>query len=279
MPEPITNGIIITDCVDDETRVRQEVRFRGLFGVLPSFIRLTSAMHTVEAAGGLVDILGVIGNLPDSHNTGVNIILVNVAPRGSDIKKKWDNGTPFCYFRVANTLVVSTYEGHCLALARDMGLVEHVELLDIPTVTAAAVEWGELTPNEAERINHTQFRSLQFLPLVALWLHQGRQVPSVAQSLADLPHVANAIWYIDNFGNAKTTIQPEEIGFVEGKKITLAIGKDVMCYNRLADVPQGETALTVGSSGYKSHRFVELVIQRDSAANVHNLHVGDRVLA
>lgn len=279
MSQPLANGVIITDCIDHNARVRQEIRFRGLFGIHPSFLGLKSAMPTVEAAGNLVDQLGAVANLPDSHNKGMTIILVNVAPRGSDVKQKWDNGTPFCYFRTGNTLVVSTYEGHCLALARDMGLVDSVELFDIPTVTAAAVQWGELTPGEADRINHTQFRSLEFLPLVALWLYQGRNVPSTTQSLADLPHVGNAIWFIDNFGNAKTTLLPEDIGFEQGKKVSLAIGLEVACYNRLADVPQGETALTIGSSGYKAHRFVELVVQRQSAARVHNLKVGDPVLA
>jgi len=87
----------------------------------------------------------VLTKFPIADKNHENIVLVNVAPRAEDIKQKWDNGTPFCHFRIDNTLVVSTYEGHCLALARDLGIIAEVELLDVPTVTAAAVEWGELT--------------------------------------------------------------------------------------------------------------------------------------
>ena len=238
-------GAIINDCADGSARTRQELRFNTLFGVQPTFLGVGS-YSPIEAAGNLLDQLDVLTKFPLADKNRENIVLVNVAPRAEDVKQKWDNGTPFCYFRRNNTLIVSTYEGHCLALARDLGIVSEVELLDVPTVTAAAVEWGELTAEDAEKINHSQFRSLEFLPLAAYWLWKGRPVPSQKQSLADLPSPDNQVWQIDNFDNVKTTLLPENIGFKQGNQVALHNGETATCYRRLADVPKGATALTIG---------------------------------
>jgi hypothetical protein len=207
-----------------------------------------------------------------------NIVLVNVAPRAEDVKQKWDNGTPFCYFRIDNTLVVSTYEGHCLALARYLEIVNEVELLDVPTVTAAAIKWGDLTAEEAEKINHSQFRSLEFLPFVAYWLWKGKSVPSKKQSLAGLPSPKGQVWQIDNFSLVKTTLLPEDVGFEQGKQVVLHDGEVATCYRRLADVPKGITALTIGSSGYGSRRFLEVAIGGcGKAGSKHGFAIGSPV--
>ncbi|HMI09458.1 MAG TPA: hypothetical protein VK497_03625 [Candidatus Saccharimonadales bacterium] len=279
-------GSIITDCADDNARARQELRFASLFGVKPTFLGVRAVAPDVEAAGNLIDQLGALTNLPASASHNEAIILVNVAPRGDKVKKKWNNGTPFCYFRIGNVLVVSTYAGRALSLAQEYGLVKSVELLDMPTVTAAAVKWGEITQNQAERINHTQFRSLEFLPLVAYWLTQKKPVPSKTQVLEEQHDIHGKVWCIDNFGNAKTTLRPEDIDFTEGKALALADGKLATCYRRLADVPKDTTALVIGSSGYQSNRFLEVVVQwqdngfhgSDSAKIRHNLSVGSTVL-
>lgn len=271
-------GTIITDCADANVQARQELRFDALFGVKPTFLGVGS-YSPFEAAGNLVEQLDVLTNFPVSDKSRQNIVLVNVAPRGEDVQKKWDNGTPFCYFKMGQTLVVSTYEGQCLTLARDFGLVETVELFDIPTVTAAAVEWGDLTSEEAERINHTQFRSLEFMPLVAYWLWQGKPVPSTTQSLAELPSARGKAWFIDNFDNVKTTVLPEDIDFADGKKVMLEGGVEATCYTRLADVPKEVVALTIGSSGYGKHRFLEVVIgHRGRAASQLGISIGSSIL-
>lgn len=271
-------GSIITDCADDNARARQELRFKSLFGVLPSFLGVSS-YNSIEAAGNLVEQLDVLTNFPLARNAPEAVVLVNVAPRSSDIKKKWENGTPFCMFKTGNTLVASTYEGHCLALARDLGITDSVELFDIPTVTNAAVQWGELTEAEAGRINNTQFRSLEFLPLVAYWVWQGRDVPSTKQRLDDLPSARGQAWFIDNFGNVKTTLTEKDIDFTEGGQVSLSNGSAATCYRRLADVPQGEVALTIGSSGYGDDRFLEVVIgQTGRAAERLGLAVGSPIL-
>lgn len=271
-------GSIITDCADDNARTRQELRFQSLFGSMPSFLGVSS-YNSIEAAGNLVEQLDVLENFPLLAGDTSNVLLVNVAPRSHDIKQRWENGTPFCAFRTGKTLVVSTYEGHCLALARDLGITASVELFDIPTVTKAAVAWGELTEEQAESINNTQFRSLAFLPLVAHWLTQGREVPSTTQPLDDLPSAHGQVWHIDNFGNAKTTLTKKDVDFQEGAPITLAGGVTATCHRRLADVPRGTTALTVGSSGYGEHRFLEIVIgSTGHAAEEYGLQVGTRVV-
>lgn len=273
------SGTIITDCRDDLARGRQEVRFESLFGSRPTFLGVGS-YAPIEAAGNLLDVLDVLVNFPVRNGDQDDIVLVNVAPRGEDVQQKWDNGTPFCYFRIGKTLVVSTYEGQCLALARDHGIVAAVELLDLPTVTAAAVEWGDITAAEAQKINQTQFRSLEFLPLVAYWLWRGKPVPSQTQTLDELPSANGQIWHIDSFDNAKTTLLPKDVDFAQGKQVVLANGRTAICYARLADVPKGVAALTIGSSGYGEGRFLELAMgHRGRAAAEYGLEVGAQVLA
>ena len=271
-------GTIITDCSDGSARTRQELRFNELFGVQPTFLGVGS-YGPVEAAGTLIDQLDVLHNFPLTDTERTNVVLVNVAPRDSHIKRKWGNGTPFCYFRTGNTLVFSTFEDSCLSLVRDFGIASEVALFDIPTVTAAAVEWGDLTAEQAAKITNTQFRSLEFLPLVAYWIWQGKPVPSHTESLAELPGVKSLAWYVDNFDNVKTTLLPADIAFEEGKKVTLASGAEAVCHKRLADVPDGVTALTVGSSGYGADRFLEVVIGgRGKAAREHGMAIGQPVL-
>ena len=279
-------GSIITDCADTNARARQELRFASLFGAKPTFLGVGAKAPDIEAAGNLLDQLDALSNTPIVRADTPAIILVNVAPRGEKVKQKWHNGTPFCYVRVGNALIVSTYAGRALSLLREHGLADSVELLDVPTVTAAAVEWGELTKEQAEHINHTQFRSFEFLPLVAYWLTQNKPVPSETQPIEVTHDIHGKVWCIDGFGNAKTSLLPSDIEFNEGKTVILADGQKAICHRRLADVPKNETALVVGSSGYRQNRFLEIVVQwrddgfhgSDSAATRHNLTVGSIVL-
>jgi hypothetical protein len=280
-------GSIITDCADNNARARQELRFSSLFGVQPTFLGLGAEAPDIQAAGNLIDQLDALTNLPVSCGDKQQaVILVNVAPRGDKVRKKWANGTPFCYFRIGKTLIVSTYAGRALSLAYERKLLTSVELLDIPTVVAAAVEWGELTKEQAHHITNTQFRSFEFLPLVAYWLTQDRPVPSVTEDLDTAHDIQGKAWAIDNFGNAKTTLRASDIDFEEGKVVTLADGQSATCYRRLADVPKDTSALVIGSSGFASDRFLEVVVQwkddgffvSDSAAKRHNLSVGSQIL-
>lgn len=282
------NGAIITDCADDNARARQELRFAKIFGSKPTFLGVGADVvlgegnkaADVEAAGNLLDLLDAESNLPtNASHEQQTIILVNVAPRGGKTRKIWENGTPFCYFYINKALVVSTYARRCLSLIRDLGHLDSVELLDVPTVTAAAMEWGELTLAKADLINHTQFRSFEFMPLVARWILDKQPVPSMTQTLEDVPSIEPSVWWVDSFGNVKTTLLPKDIGFKDGKSVTLANGQKAVCYTHLADVPRGVTALVVGSSGLGDDRFVELVVQRGNAAKQYGLSIGSPILA
>jgi len=280
-------GSIITDCADNNARSRQQLRFSQLFGVQPTFHGVGGIAPETEAAGNLIDQLASLSNLPESVSDTNAVVLVNVAPRGDGVRAKWDNGVPFCYFHVGSALVVSTYTEQILGIIASKGLAHSVELLDTPTVTAAAVEWGEITAEQRERINHTQFRSLEFLPLVAYWVLNGREVPVVTKTIVPGDDISGKVWCIDNFGNAKTTLVASDIDFQEGKKVLLADGTGATCYRRLADVPKGETALVIGSSGFGTERFLEIIVQwqdggfngSGSAAERHKLTVGSAVFA
>src|SRR5579884_2807824 len=131
-------GVIITDCHDDNARVRLEIRFKSLFGVTPSFIGVESGEDAdLEAAGHLVDVLSS-ARLPSGYDSHPTVVLVNVARRGDEQRRRgWDNGTPFCYTHSFGNTILSAYEDRNLALARKLGLLGSVKLLDIPTIN----EW------------------------------------------------------------------------------------------------------------------------------------------
>ncbi len=277
MSENIT-GVIITDCCDENARGRQETAFKALFdGVQPTFVGVDAppSASGLEVGGNVVDRLDVL----DSFAGGLtnNVMLANAAWRGSGTKERHDNGTPFCYTWIENTLLVSTF-GDCLTLARDQGIIGEVELVDAPTVLNQAVDWGDLTPQQASAIADDQFRSLKFLPRLARWALDGRDIKSETQSLDALPRLKPAIWTVDNFGNGTTTVLPDEIGFEDGEEVALANGVPAVCHTRLTDVPTGETALTIGSKGYREKRWVEWVIGGGNAAEQYGFVVGSIIL-
>jgi hypothetical protein len=164
--------------------------------------------------------------------------------------------------------------------------VHRVQAVEVPTVTSAAVSWGDLAQSEADKINNSQFRSLEFLPLLARWLVDGKEVPSKTVELPDSSVAANGVWHTDNFGNAKTTLVAKDVGFAQSKKLVLADGAEAICYERLTDVPKDCSAVTIGSSGYGKDRFLEVVVQwrdggqaaSDSAKQRHDLKPGSPVL-
>lgn len=106
---------------------------------------------------------------------------------------------------------------------------------------------------------------------------QGLDLPTERHALKDFLQAPLAVAYIDNFGNCKTCCWPEDIGHLAGKLIKTTWG-EIMCYDRLKDVPNGEPGLIVGSSGYRDHRFVELVVQGKSAANHFGIKQSDLIL-
>lgn len=278
---PVTGrfqGTIITDCIDSNARQRQVNRYRSLFHEEPVFVPLESADIDLEAGGQLIDALDAAA-APQQLDPQKSIVLVNAAPRGSETRDAgYDNGVPFCYTRYRGNLIFSTYNPRLLSMAR----ITNVDLIDIPTATEAFVADGLLTPDEAEAMNATQFRSLAFLPLAARVVAGGQELPKTPQPIEPDHDIGGRAWFTDSFGNIKTTSLPEDIDYQAGQIIAVRTAhgayKDAICIPHLADVPTGELAVTMGSSGYGSRRWLEVVVARGNAAEkLGGVAVGDKI--
>ena len=251
---------IITDCSDSNALGRKMTRTASLFGFPPIPMAIDNdfeALSDLEAGGHLIDTL-------DAGLGNIGVVLVNKAPR-SGKAKKWSNGTPFGYFWYKKTLVVSSVDGFALSLVKKFGLVDQINVFDIPTVMDFAFQNNLLTREVADYIVTTQFRSFEFVPRVAKWIFDKIEIPSEVLSINDIPEAPNSVWFADVFGNLKTTLLPADIGFENGKKINFETFGEITCYDRLKDVPNSETGLIIGSSGLDSKRFLEIVIQGQSA--------------
>jgi hypothetical protein len=253
---------LINDCRDANAFGRQSTRTASLFG-LP--VLTVGVRSDLEAAGNLIDAL-------DASEGREGVILVNVAPRNGDAKK-WPNGTPFGWFLHGKTVVVSSIDGLTLSLAKKLGVVESVRVFDIPTVVGDLARRGVITLELANRIAMTQFRSLEFLPRAAKWLADGIELPAERLNAADIEDAPAAVWWVDNFGNCKTTVTADELSqFTDDEAFT---GLSALpLHSRLKDVADGEAAFVVGSSGIGEKRFVEVVIQGGDAASRFGLKTG-----
>lgn len=228
---------VINDCRDANAAGRQTTRVAALLGWPIAFI---GAQSDLEAGGNLVDAL-------DAGEGRKGVILVNIAPR-SGKAKKWRNGTPFGYFWYKETLVVASVDGFTLSLAKKLGILRDLRILEIP-------------PEYAK----SQFRSFEFLPRVAQALLKGEFLESRNFLWAEVPEAPKAVWWVDNFGNCKTTLLSQDVGFQVGHLVKTKIGEPP-CFESLKDVPDGVTGFVIGSSGLKDQRFLEIVIQGRSAA-------------
>ncbi len=258
---------IITDCRDDNARSRQETRYAHLFPQMHvSFIGATS---DIEAAGNVIDVL-------DASDDAPGVIAVNCAPRHGRAKK-WKNGSPFGYAWVGNKLIVGTVDGFCFSLLKTFGLIHEVFVTDIEHTLKA----GDYPPAQIDAAVHTQFRSLNYLPRLARIVWDKKDVHAEILPAADIADLPPLVWWTDSFGNCKTSVTSTDCAFEAGlrKRVTFAdtTSLEVLCVERLADVPDGQAALIVGSSGLHDHRFVELVIQGGSAAEKFGIRKGDPI--
>lgn len=267
---------IINDCRDQNAMGRQATRLASLLEcpVVPIGVE-----NDLEAAGMLVDAL-------DASEGREGVVLVNVAPRQSNGKKRnegsvgytaetkerRENGSPFGYFYYQETLVVTSVDGLTPSLARKLGITDHIALLDIPAALTMLTEIGDISPATAERIKQTQFRSFEFLPRVARRLLHAKDFPTAEYIVekADLPATA---WYVDIFGNVKTTLLAREAKYAPGSKVQTDVG-ELTFVARLKDVADNTPALIVGSSGINEDRFCEIVIQGENAARKLGINVG-----
>lgn len=260
---------LITDCCDDNALNRQAVRYMSYLHAPISKIGLTfySSLGNgeLEGAGNIIDTL-------DATDGQKGLVVLNSAHRDGK-GKKWPNGTPFGYFHYKDTLVISTIDGYCLSLVKKLGLTKKINLLDVPTVIDTMIKQGNFSPEYRKLVVDSQFRSYEFVPRVAKWLMNGIVLPSEKYPIEKIEDAPQAIWWIDNFGNAVTTLLPDEIDFEAGKKIQTRFG-ELICYNRLKDIPNGQPGLVIGSWGMNHRRFVCLEIQGKNAAAHYSIKTG-----
>ncbi len=256
---------IINDCKDDNARGRQESRIASLLETGLSFIGVESDL---EASMQLVDVL-------DATEGRTGLVLVNVAPRGGHTIK-WENGTPFGYFKYGETLVVASVDGYVLSAVKKLGILKNFSLLDTHTSAETMLAAGFIDEVAAKQIPTTQFRSFDFIPRASVFMALGNTLPSTDYSLDNIPDLPKAIWHIDNFGNCKTTLLTEDINL---DSFTQTHFGGLSYFEQLRNLPDGEVGLVHGSSGISDTRFIELMSQRHSFANTHNVKIGDDVFS
>jgi hypothetical protein len=241
----------ISDCSDGNVQARYAARITT---VTPQAgpVQFIGVNSDLEAGGNLVDVL-------DGLAGAEALIFVNVAPRGT-VKTKWPNGTPFGYLKWNHAHIFTTIDGLTLSLLKRISNTPlEVEVYDIPTVVPYLTHDTVLQTH----IINSQFRSFDFLPRVAGYVLGGKTVPTtILQTIPDAPA---AVWWIDNFGNAKTTILANEIAHKPGDLVNLSIDgapHTIQLYNRLKDLPHGQIGIYTGSSGFGTQRFVEISKQK-----------------
>lgn len=254
---------IINDCRDSNAQGRQTSRLTSLIETNVSFIGVQSDL---EAGLQLVDIL-------DATAGAKGLILVNVAPRGGHTTR-WENGTPFAYFYHGETLVICTIDGYVLSAIKQLRLIDGLSLLNIHTSTNTMLETGFISTEHAQRLPYSQFRSFDFIPFVGAFILKGNSLPTSPYPLTEVPDLPPAVWFIDNFGNCKTTLTRTSID--ENSELKTRFGT-LTFTEHLRDVPDNQPAVTVGSSGYEHTRWLELVIQRSPFASAYNVRLGDNL--
>lgn len=258
------NITIINDCRDANAVGRQITRTSSLLNRPVSFVGITS---DIQAAGNIIDVL-------DAIEENLGIILVNVAPRNGKAKK-WPNGTPFGYFWYKKILVLASIDGLTLSLVKKFKLTEFVTVLDVPETLDQLIADGALSKNLKGSISKTQFRSYDFLPRVAAYLAKNKELRGTRLHIKNIQDAPPAIWWIDNFGNCKTTLLRKDIqkkNRFSSKIINLPY------FARLKDVPDKTSALISGSSGLGEKRFLEIVVQGGSAEKKFKISAGDAII-
>lgn len=254
---------IINDCRDDNARGRQESRLAALIDTPVSFVGVDSDL---EAGVQLLDNL-------DATEGRRGIVLVNVAPRGGHTTK-WENGTPFGYFKYNDTLIIASVDGYTLSGVKKFNLAENIALLDTHTGSEAMLAAGFISTEAAAHLPASQFRSFDFLPRIAAFLLAGHSAPTSNYSLENVPDLPQTIWHVDNFGNCKTTLTTSDLR--GATKIQTRFG-ELPFIAQLRNVPDQSQALVQGSSGLVSQRFLELVAQRSNFSKQTGAKIGDAI--
>ena len=261
------NVTIITDACSEDDFARTATRTACLFNCNVNTVGVNKFAE-LEASGCLVDAI-------DAFEENKGIILVNAAPRYGKAKK-WENGTPFGFFIYKNILIVSTVDGKVLSLAKNLGIVKDLKVTEMSEVLKFAVSQKLIEKDLADYIVGSQFRSYDYEPKLAYWINNGINIPSKDLQIDLIENADNLVWYIDTFGNVKTTLELKDLPINNGT-VKTKFG-EFKFFNRLKDVPNNEIAVIIGSSGLQNHKYAELIIQGESFAERFNVKVGDFVL-
>jgi len=244
----------ISDCRDENTKGRLSTRVASYFTGNITFVGVN---NEYEASLNLVDVI-------DAYDGEKGLIFANVAPRHGKAKR-WENGTPFGHLRFENLDIFTTIDGYVLSLLQKLsGQKLEIAVYDIPHT----IEKMDLSEKLREQIRKTQFRSFEYLPRLAREIMHGKALPK--KIFAEVPTMPKAMCWVDCFGNIKTSLLPEEVGFATGKIVDLKFGGkkvSLPCYERLKDIPDDEVGLTIGSSGLGEKRLLEIMAQGGSASH------------
>lgn len=242
---PYRTIAVINDCCgDDNGRGRIGSKISALFG-FPVSAEIAVA-HTLEVAVNILDQLKVIGKT-------AGLILANIAPRDLADGKTFTNGTHFGFCWIGNTLLVSTISGYTLSLVKKFRLADSIFVLDLERSVDMMVHAKLISLAEGDEIKLTQFRSCYFQPLVAKAILLGIQLPGERLPISAIQDAPLAIAVVDIFGNRKTTLTLADIDVVdEGQQAATLLGTFPF-YTQLCKVPEGVTAIVIGSSGFNEH--------------------------
>ena len=264
---------VINDCHDDNAKARQVTRLQSLFNQPVNFLGVN---NDIEASGCLIDIL-------DASEGRDGIVLVNVAPRAvrswwlKDDFLKRPNGTPFCFFHYKKTLILASIDGETLSLIKKFKIADTVNILDLDKNLDVLTSNNVIDCNLSKEIALTQFRSFDFLPRIAHWIWSGGNVVCDVLDLGDMSEPGHRIWWVDNFGNCKTTMLRSDLIF-RGDDMVKTVYGEFCFFERLKDVPDGKIAIVQGSSGVSGKRFLEIVMQGGNCAEQLSAMVGDKVI-
>lgn len=267
-------AVIINDCRDDNAAARQVARVSALLDCHTVFI---GVKNDLEAAGNIVDALDALGG----HE---GVVLCNIAPRSGAGQKPGDNGSPFGFFYYGNTVVVTTIGGLTLSLIKKLAVTSAIHVCDFRKIVYFLRAIDSLMPSSfyESRVLNTQFRSFEFSPYLALYLatRHPKGLPDVTSALPieAIPDAPAAVWWVDNFGNCKTTLLKEDLLYLLGnlRGVTLAHAMPYRPY--LKDLLHFEAAYVEGSSGLSDKRFIEIVVRGENAAIKFNLQSGSSLL-
>ncbi len=260
---------VISDCRDGNARMRYEDRFNA---ILPgAHVKVRRVRNDLQAAGNLVDAI-------QARRWRHGVIVLNVAPRNEAQERPADwNGSPFGYVRVDSVDIFGTVEGDGFTLLQKvLGRRLELEVFE----AAEVVKHLDVDEDTRREMVESQFRSCEFVPDLMAVVLSGKPLPSRrGQQVSEL--TGSWVWEVDCFGNLKTTILPEDVGFEAGKVFTFHDGRgrtfQVMAYRQLRQVPKGQPGLVIGSSGYQKKRWLELVVNGGSARKWFRIKRGELI--